>query len=347
MKKYLFYISENYSFQVLRPLQSEILRQGGEVAWFVEDKHVNFSFFKSNERILKTIDEAIAFNPLAVFVPGNMVPSFVPGLKVGIFHGFVGFKKRKKDNLNYHFIIRDCFDLYCTHGKSSTATFQELAEKHKHFQVIETGYCKMDPYFLDTSAEKQANNKPVILFSSTFSPRMSQALALLPYIQELSHNLKWKWKVTFHPKMAQETVAAYKRIEHDNLEFVETDDLSPHLIEADLMLGDNSSMITDYLLLRKPVVTVNNEAPTSYLHNINDASQLESAIEHGLSRPASLMNAINEFGQYTHPYTDGKSSQRVLEAVEQALANMHKMKKKPRNIIRNLKARKKFGYWKF
>jgi CDP-glycerol glycerophosphotransferase (TagB/SpsB family) len=347
MKKYLFYISQNYSFEVLRPLQSEILRQGGEVAWFVEDNNVNFSFFRENEKVLKSIHEAISFNPYAVFVPGNMVPTFLPGLKVGIFHGFVGFKKRKKDNLNYHFIIRDCFDLYCTHGESSTATFQELAAKHKHFQVIETGYCKMDPYFTPSAIDKKVNEKPVILFSSTFSPRMTQAPMLLPYIEKLSRNPKWKWKVTFHPKMAKETIAAYKAIQHENLEFVETDQLAPHLVEADLMLGDNSSMITDYLLLGKPVVTVNNEAPTSYLHNITNPEELEGAIEYGLSKPESLMSAINDFGQYTHPYTDGKSSERVLVAVDQAVAKLSTMKKKPRNLIRNLKARIKFSYWKF
>lgn len=349
MKKYLFYISQNYSFEVLRPLQSEIWRQGGEVAWFAEDAgvNVNVSFFRPNEQVLTNIEDAIAFNPFAVFVPGNMVPTFLPGLKVGIFHGFVGFKKRKKDNLNYHFIIRDCFDLYCTHGESSTAAFQALAKKHKHFQVIETGYCKMDPYFSSLLADKKMNEKPVILFSSTFSPRMTQAPTLLPYIEKLSHNTKWKWNVTFHPKMAKETVEAYKKIQHENLSFIETDELAPHMVEADLMLGDNSSMITDYLLLNKPVVTVNNEAPTLYLHNITDPEQLESAIEYALAEPEELMRAIRDFGQYTHPYTDGKSAERVLLAVEQAAQNLYKIKKKPRNFIRNLKARKKFSYWKF
>jgi hypothetical protein len=36
MKKYLFYIKHNYSFEVLRPLQDEIKRQRGQATWFVE-----------------------------------------------------------------------------------------------------------------------------------------------------------------------------------------------------------------------------------------------------------------------------------------------------------------------
>jgi CDP-glycerol glycerophosphotransferase (TagB/SpsB family) len=347
MKKYLFYISQNYSFEVLRPLQTEIWRQGGEVAWFSEGANVNVSFFRPNEQVIACIADAIEFNPFAVFVPGNMVPIFLPGLKVGIFHGFVGFKKRKKDNVNYHFIIRDCFDLYCTHGQSSTATFEALAAKHRHFQVIETGYCKMDPYFSSSLVSEKVNQKPVILFSSTFSPRMTQAPTLLPYIDKLSRHSKWKWIVTFHPKMAKETVAAYKNIQHDNLTFVETDELAPYMIEADLMLGDNSSMITDYLLLNKPVVTINNQAPTPYLHNITNPEDLESAIEYGLTQPDELMREIRDFIQYTHPYKDGESSQRVLQAVDKGATDLQKMKNKPNNFIRNLKARNKFGYWTF
>ncbi|MGB1977404.1 MAG: CDP-glycerol--glycerophosphate glycerophosphotransferase, partial [Pseudoalteromonas tetraodonis] len=34
-KKYLMYISQNYSYAILRPLQAEILAQGGEVKWFL------------------------------------------------------------------------------------------------------------------------------------------------------------------------------------------------------------------------------------------------------------------------------------------------------------------------
>ncbi|MFT6991958.1 MAG: CDP-glycerol glycerophosphotransferase (TagB/SpsB family) [Paraglaciecola sp.] len=347
MKQYLFYIAHNYAFEILRPLQAEILRQGDQVAWFVEGDEINFNYFYENEHVIRSVADVLTYAPYATFVPGNMIPSFFPGFKVCIFHGFVGFKTRVKDNINYHFIIRDCFDLYCTHGQSSTSQFKELERKHQYFKVLETGYCKMDPYFDGTYPARVKNNKPVILFSSTFSPRLTQAPVLLKTIERLSKNPKWKWKVTFHPKMDIDTVNAYKAIQHENLEFIETDKLAPHMIEADLMVGDNSSMITDYLLLEKPVVTFNNEAPKGYLHNILHADQLDDAITYALGRPDKLMQAIHRFVQDTHPYQDGQSSRRVLSAVSDLAENFHRLRKKPLNIIRNIKMRKKLGYWNF
>ena len=347
MKKYLFYIKHNYSFEVLRPLQAEIIRQGGKVAWFVEGDEINLNYFNTNEKVIESVEEVFSYDPYATFVPGNMIPSFFAGFKVCVFYGFVGFKSRVKDNVNYHFIIRDCFDFYCTHGQSSTTTFKELESKYRHFKTIETGYCKMDPYFNNTYPEKIKNSKPVILFSSTFSPRLTQAPRLLDTIAKLSQNKKWKWKVTFHPKMDINIVEAYKTIQHENLEFIETDKLAPHIIEADFMLGDNSSMITDFLLLEKPVVTFNNEASQEYLHNITQIEQVESAIEYALGYPDKLMSSVRKFIQNTHPYKDGKSSLRVLEALNSLASSFHESKSKPYNIIRNIKLRKNLNYGKF
>jgi hypothetical protein len=347
MKKYLFYISQNYSFDVLRPLQKAIWAQGNEVAWFIEGTEVNLKFFKKEERLLQSVEEVFTYNPIACFVPGNMIPRFFPGLKVSVRHGFLGFKSRKKDNFNSHFIIRDCFDLYCTHGPTSTGPFIELAQKHQHFQVAETGFCKMDHYFDGSYSELKSDERPTILFSSTFSPRFTQASNLLPTIEKLSKDTKWKWWVTFHPKMAKDVVEAYRSIQHENLELIETDQLAPYMQQADVMLGDNSSMITDFLLLNKPVVTFNNAVPQPSLHNITNESELDDAIEYALTKPAALMEEIRSYGQITHPYSDGLSSERTLKAVDDAIEKLPQIKAKPLNIIRNLKLRKKFGYWKF
>lgn len=347
MKNYLFYISENYSFKILRPLQDEIIRRGDQVKWFVEGDNVNLDYFKLNEEQLLTINEVNTYNPVAVFLPGNLAPSFIPGIKVSLFHGFIGGKQRQKDSENYYFIIRDCFDLYCTHGPSSTTHFKKLAEKHRYFDVEETGFCQMDPYYIEKNTTSiEEHKKPIVLFSCTFSPRMTQAPALLKTIEQLSKNSKWQWWVTFHPKMAKDIVDKYKAIQHDNLTFIETDNLIPYMEEANVMLADFSSMITDFILLKKPVVTFKNPDGLTHLINVNEKDEIESALEMALQKPADLMEKITAFSQVTHPYTDGKSSFRVLNAVEEKLSNVS-LKRKPLNFIRNIKLRYKLKYWGF
>jgi|TARA_B110000902_G_scaffold205753_1_gene234251 hypothetical protein len=49
-----------------------------------------------------------------------------------------------------------------------------------------------------------------------------------------------------------------------------------------------------------------------------------------------------------HPYFDGNSSTRVLDATEKTIQSPPKeLKIKPRNLLRKLKMRKKLVYWKF
>lgn len=350
MKKYLLYVSENYSFKILRPLQEEIRKRGAQVKWFVEGDNVNSAYFKKDEQKLANVSAIVDYNPDAVLLPGNLVPSFIPGLKVSLFHGFIGGKQRTKDGENYFFIIRDCFDLYCTHGPSTTEHFKTLAKKHKYFDVVETGFCQMDPYFLESkknTTNTVKDGRKTILFSSTFSPKITQAPALLKTIEKLSKNSPWRWQVTFHPKMAQSIVDGYKAIQHDNLTFIETDDLTPYMEGADLMLADFSSMITDFILLNKPVVTFRNPDGLAHLINVDNEDEIEAAIALGLSRPDELMEEVHQYAQNTHPYTDGKSSARVIDAIEEKLNKPETIKSKPLNLLRNFKLRNKLSYWHF
>jgi CDP-glycerol glycerophosphotransferase (TagB/SpsB family) len=343
MKKYLFYISQLYSFSIVRPLQKAIIEKGDHAAWFLEDFERLSPFLRPDEAHLKSVSEVKAYDPAAVFVPGNMVPDFFPGIKVELFHGF---HARKRSNERGHFRIRNFFDLYCTQGPDTTGPFQELAGKLGFFEVKETGWPKMDPLFTKDTANEIRKDRPVILLTSTFTPRLSAALILFETIRRLAQTNKWKWVVNFHPKMDAVVVNAYQSIQSDNFRFIETDDIVPLIKTADLMVSDTSSVISEFLLLHKPVVTFNNRSPGSHLINITDPSDLESAIETGLSRPDSLMNQIRAYSDWIHPYRDGRSSVRVLEATNSLIdRGRGHLKKKPLNLMRRLKIRKQLGYY--
>lgn len=344
-KSYLFYVTQNYSFAILRPLQKVILKRGDKVAWFLEGNEVNSGYLNKSENRLNSIEAIQNFSPDAVFVPGNVVPSFIPGLKVAVFHGFNAGKLNRRGRQD-HFNIRGCFDLYCTQGPNTTTGFKELAKEHKHFFVTETGWPTLDPLFKN-EREVVKSSKPTILMCSTFSRNLTCAPHLFDTVKRLSETGKWRWLIQFHPKMDKNIVEKYKSIEGQNLTFVETDDVIPLLQEADVMVCDTSSVLIMFLLQYKPVVTFKNISPKDYLIDINDPEKLEASIEAALSHPENLMNNIQQFIDETHPYQDGMSSERVLDAVAQAISNKAKLKRKPLNLIRQFKMRKSLNYWKF
>jgi len=343
-RKYLFFISQDYSFPVLRPLQEAILSRGDEVQWFMYGSEINRAYLEQNELELKNIDEVVAYNPDAVFVPGNVVPSFISGLKVEVFHGLPSTKATKSGQL-YHFIIRGMFDLYCTQGRSSTKPFQLLSDKYGYFRVKETGWCKLDPLF--PLVKKEGTSKS-IFFASTFSPRFSKAKILYPLILEMMKKYDFHWYITLHPKMNKEVVALYKSIKLKNVTFIESIDTVKYFKEADLMVCDTSSIIYEFLIQKKPVITFQTEKDEPSLINVTQIEQLEETILKVLNdltiNHENIQTHLNEF----HPYRDGESSQRVLDVVEEMLDNKYPpLKRKPFNIIRNFKLRKELGYWKF
>ncbi|SFC64560.1 CDP-glycerol glycerophosphotransferase family protein [Pseudoalteromonas denitrificans] len=344
-KRYLFYISKNYSFAILRPIQAAIVERGGEVAWFVMGRDISLEYFNKNEKRLQCVDEIKKFDPLAVLYPANIAPTFLPGINVAIFHGFDAGKLDKKGN-NDHYKVRNCFDLYCTQGPESTAAFLELEKNHQSFKVKETGWSALDPLF---QLNNMVNNKgkKTILLCSTFSKKLSCAPHLFEKVKQLSQTGKWRWLVQFHPKMSLEVVEKYKSIQNEHLEFIETDDVIPLLQQADVMVCDTSSVLIMFLLLHKPVVTFNNISPDDYLIDINDPEVLESSIENALLRPSRLMDKIQTFIDHTHPYNDANSSYRVLDAIDEVLEESKPVKAKSIDILRQFKMRKKLNYWKF
>lgn len=161
MVKYLLYVSYQYGFPVLRPLIKEIKKRGAEVTWFVE--HTNSKReVKNNENALQTIEEVVFYEPDIVIAACNEVPHFISGLKVQLFHGF---NVKKRSNNRGHFRIRGFFDLYCTQGPSTTKKFEQLAKKHKYFDVIETGWPKVDVLF---PVKEKKKSIPVFFYSFNF-----------------------------------------------------------------------------------------------------------------------------------------------------------------------------------
>jgi CDP-glycerol glycerophosphotransferase (TagB/SpsB family) len=336
-KRYLLYGSERYALAILRPVQDAIRARGDEAAWFFDGPGAED--LEADEARLD-VDQVRAFNPVAVITSSNAVPHFFPGVKVETFHGFDAGKPR-------HIYIRGFFDLYCTTGPRDTARFQALADKLGHFTVTETGWPKLDPFMTTLSGHPEpVREPPVILYHSTFSPSWSAAETLYEEVKRLSHDGRWRWIVTFHPKMNPDTVARFKTLENDYLHFAENDNILELFGDVDLMCSDTSSALNEFLLTGKPVVTFNNRRPGPQLIDIHDSADFEPAIQRALARPPDLMQAIAEYGQSIHPYHDGGSSERILAAIDAFIAaGARNRRRKPVNVWRKFKIRRRVGYW--
>jgi CDP-glycerol glycerophosphotransferase (TagB/SpsB family) len=345
MRRYLFFVNQPYSYSILRPLQEQIRLRGDEAAWFVAG--CTAAPLRPDELHLKTVKEVMEFKADATFVPGDWVPYFFPGIKVEVFHGMARNKRgHSSEDESDHYRIRGWFDLYCTHARKDTAKFQELAEIHQNFAVAHTGWPKLDPLLATPARGKRSRDSgelPVVFFASTFSRSVTAAPALVDKIAELSSNGRWKFIVTLHPKMDPVVVKQYRALAGSNLRFVESDeDLLPILPQADVMLCDTSSIMFEFMFLDRPVVTYRTKMPGPYLIDVSKVESLEDALEKALQYPQDLMAATRELCDDLHSFKDGRSSERVLDAVDDFIDNGHrKLKSKPLNLLRKFKVRRR------
>ncbi len=336
--RYLMYGSERYAVAILRPVQAAARARGAEIAWFFDGP--GGDDLAADEPLFRTVREVKRWKPRAVITSSNALPHFFPGVKVDIFHGFNAGKPR-------HVYIRNFFDLYCTTGPPDTEDFGRLAKELGHFSVRETGWPKLDPMFQSSGFEYAGTPAvPTILYHSTFSPSWTAAPTLHDTVRELSRSKPWKWIVTLHPKTASEIVASYRALESDKLRVFTGDNIHDVFALADVMVSDTSSALSEFLLTYKPVVTFKNRRPGPQLIDIDKAADLEASIERALARPPELAEAIHKFAQRLHPHRDGHSSERVLDAIDQFIANdAARLKPKPLNLLRKFKMERRLNYW--
>ena len=341
MARYLFFVNQPYSYSILRPLQAAIRARGDEVAWFVAG--CSAAPLREDELRLETVRDVMAYGAVATFVPGDWVPWFFPGIKVEVFHGLARNKRgHESEAESDHYRIRGWFDLYCTHAEGDTARFRELAERKGFFSVAHTGWPKLDPLLKEARSDGGPggeNDRPTVFFASTFSRSVTAAPELYDAIARMADSGRWHFLVTLHPKMDSEWVARYRALAGPNLTFIESDeDLIPYLPQADVMLCDTSSIMFEFMFLDRPVVTFNTRMPGPWLIDVGEPTEVESALERALQRPESLVSAMRAYCRELHSCMDGRSSERVLEAVDWFLHEEHlRLGRKPLNLWRKLR----------
>lgn len=248
-------------------------------------------------------------------VPAGRLPSF-PGavimfrheahkfpeekiVKISMNHGVYRFKKFTHPR-NYN-----AFDCYMM----SSAREVELGKALGIRSGVAVGAPKLD-VLLDgprlaefrTRIGGELNldaNRNTVLFSATWD--RSGMSAIDRWIDDIeSLTAAFNVLVTVHPWTAETYKLRLRRM--PQVHFVEEPDIAPYLSLADLLVGDASSIIAEFCLLDRPIVTFAVEDDTrmgpdtleileSISTRIADFPQLAAAIRHGLDHPAERSEA--------------------------------------------------------
>lgn len=320
--KYLLFLTKDYSYSILKPLYNFILNNSrGEVFWFSTS---NYRFGTKKDIWLETNDEVMKYSPDVIFAPGNIVPFHWTGLKVQIFHG-LGEEKHG------HYRLNGLFDMYCTPGPFITNKFNDKNKNGKYI-IAETGWPKLDEINIGENSKSSIfeNDFPTILYAPTFSKKLTAAYKLIDVIKSLQ-KLNYNWLVKFHELMDKSLVKQYKMLESNNFRIVDDHNILKIMYESDVLLTDTSSVAYEYLLFDKPIITFNAKTRVDKGINIFSSLDLEGAILRVLNDPNEFKDNRMFYLDELHPYKDGRSSARILDAVSDVL-----IKGCPSNRIYNI-----------
>ena len=262
-------------------------------------KHLtNIKLVSKNKKIKQMLKERYQEKSLlyptfpdVVIAARHCLHNFPDGLiiKIGLRHGpyhFKDFISAKKYNK---------FDLFLLTSETEVAEAEEIGIKTAQCG----GFPKADSLF-DNSIDLQQfksemfdNDKPIVLFSSTWNKSgISGVHYWYDKLEQLIH--KYNIIVTLHPWVSKEFSDEIRKC--DNVRLIETVDLTNYLLISDVLVSDTSSIIAEYFLLDKPVITFRIPAQGRLSKNIvnmldeatiriDDFSQLNNSLYLAINNP--------------------------------------------------------------
>ena len=342
----VLFCENKYAVDILYPIYQEAMKEGdNQVLWYVHLPKIPEFPLKEQVDYTHYMQAVYDFSPEAIYVPGNIVPYYLPGVKIQVFHGYAA---EKKD----HWVIRRYFDLYLTQGPFFTQKFTELSHKYGDFEVKETGWPKQDwikKHWHDFDQErekllKEHGRKQIVLYAPTFSPSLTSLPALKDALVHLVKEKDIVLLLKFHPLTSQEWIDAYKQLakQEEHIVWIDDFNVTKYQLMADVMISDTSSTVYEFLLLGRPVVTYRTIAKDIYWTNITEVDQLSEAFEAAQHNEEDIARRRWVVEHYD-PYLDGKVCRRMLEAAADYIRRHGVPRERKLNLWRKYTSIKRFG----
>jgi CDP-glycerol glycerophosphotransferase (TagB/SpsB family) len=320
LKPLVFYCGDPIDYYVFAPIEKFL----GKVT-YVTDKSRTKAFL---ERI------GIAYQTLPVF-PRKVVMArhsthkfpCAGIIRIGLRHGAYHFKKMTSSH-NYN-----QFDLYLMTSRMDVEAGLKLGIR----SAKAVGFPKLDPAFDGTintevlqAVIKSASldsQKPTVLFSATYNASgMSAVQQWYGRLVQLTEN--WNVLVTLHPWV--KTVYREKIRNTAGVFYIEDHDTLPYIMLADVVVGDNSSILAECCALDKPIITFSGSHAKRSLDEINKIidtisykirsfDELPSKLDYALNHRDELAEARKVANLIFFDRLDGQAGERAAYEIRHAV----------------------------
>ena len=155
------------------------------------------------------------------------------------------------------------------------------------------------------------------------------------------------WLLTLHPKCPPVLTDRYRALAGPNAAWIDTTQLVAAQRAADVLLADTTSVVSEFVVQRKPVVTFRNRAPKPHMLDFDDPAQLPAMLARAFAPTPALQAELAAYADAIHPSRDGHASERVLAATDALIAGeLGTLRPKPfSTLFRRLQIRHDLRYY--
>lgn len=251
-------------------------------------------------------------------------------IKIGFRHGAFHFKEFA--NARYY----NAFDLYFM---TSEKEVEEAKTKSiKTARAI--GFPKLDLLFngsinddrlkITFCKTKLDQNKKTVIFTATWDKSGMSAIHLwVDRIHEFSEN--YNVLVTVHPWTSKKYVERLKKIA--GIFLIQDPDVLPYLMIADVLIGDTSSIIAEFCVLDKPIITLkvaetDRTVPEivrllkDISYQIENVDQLKDVIEYNLNNPEERSKQRQKANRMMFDQLDGQAGKRAADIIKKEFPDL-------------------------